>query len=437
VIVASGRQTIRVAAGQCSARPMNEARLTLASLEQAIASAAERRADLLVLPECAYPAYLLGSVASYRGVDHLSTQAFVGWLQERAARYRLHIVCGFVEDTSEALYNAAVLIDDQGRELGRARKRFLWNAARDWFTPGDEIRAFDSTLGRIGVIICAETRVPEILATLIADGAELIAMPTCWVNMARAPGKYENPQVSFLIEARAREFGVPFVCANKWGSESADVGYVGQSRIVQADGSLAAEAGPSGEAVITAEIVRQRPPQLGFTDVQRARLLSSRPPVRPSATGPRVTLAVVPAAIVNERFTASKSETLLEPLARRGVYLLLAHAGHEDPAKRLAVLARAFDIHAIGLGPEPRVSSLGPARIWSVAGRAVRSFAAFCSLAGAHSRRRPDPDVLRRARGYGDPAQPGCGESRFRCWRQRPIGYHYWSGQFCPGAIVR
>lgn len=360
---------------------MNEAHLTLVLLEQAIICAAERRVDLLVLPECAYPAYLLGSDASYRAGDHLPSQAFVGWLQERAAQYQLHIVCGFVEETSGVLHNAAVLIDDQGKELGRIRKRFLWHTDREWFVPGDEIRAFDSILGLIGIIICAEARVPEIVATLAADGAEMIAMPTCWVNMARTPGQYENPQVSFLIEARAREFGIPFVCADKSGSEATGSGYVGQSRIVRADGSLAVEAKPCGDAVITAEVIRQYPPKLEITDAQRAHLLSTQPPVRLSADAPRVILAVVPTAVLNEQFTSSQAEAFFGPLARRGVNVLLAYAGQDDQADRLAKLAREFGIYAIGRPHGMGVSSLGSARLGCVAGRAVQSFAASRVLA--------------------------------------------------------
>ena len=104
------------------------------------------------------------------------------------------------------------------------------------------------------MVICAETRAPEILATLAADGAELLAMPTCWVNGSRTPGQFANPQVDFLIEARAREFGLPFVCADKSGLELAGVGMSGKSRIVAADGSLVAEAPATGETVIIARI---------------------------------------------------------------------------------------------------------------------------------------------------------------------------------------
>jgi predicted amidohydrolase len=106
-------------------------------------------------------------------------------------------------------------------------------------------------------------------------------MPTCWINGSRTPGQFTNPQIEFLIEARAREFGLPFVCADKSGLELGGIGYVGKSRIVHGDGSLAVEAPPTGETAIVAPIepaasTRQPAPP----DLAR-RLRSTEPPVRP------------------------------------------------------------------------------------------------------------------------------------------------------------
>lgn len=376
-------ETITVAAGQITARLMNEAPATLDSIEAAITRAARMRVDLLVLPECAYPAYLLGSVTSYRAGDHLSGEGFVAWLRERALRHRLHMVSGFVEDAGAGLRNAAVLIDDRGRELGRCRKRFLWHADHEWFEPGDEVRAFDSALGRIGIMICAETRVPEIAATLVADGAELIALPTCWINHAREPGQYYNPQVEYLIEARAREFGVPFVCADKSGLELAAVGYVGQSRIVRADGTVAAEAPSIGDAVIAARIVRRPPRPLWVSPRRRARLLDLSEAAMPADSPParKVTVAAVPTATATTRFTGGMGEALFEPLRARGVELLLANMPQEAPAEQLTMLARVYDIHAVGFPAQADAFVLGPARVGCVGGQWVRSFDASRELA--------------------------------------------------------
>jgi predicted amidohydrolase len=359
-----GARTIHVAAGQVAARFMNEAPATLASLESLIVHAARRRADLLVLPECAYPAYLLGSVASYRAGNHLRSEAFVQWLSEQAARHHLHIVSGFVEDTGTCLHNSAVLLDDRGCELGRARKRFRWHLDHEWYDPGNRIAAFDSRVGRVGVVICAETRVPEIVAALIADGAELLAMPTCWINGSREPGRFTNPQVDFLVEARAREFGVPFVCADKSGMELAGVGYVGASRIVRADGSLAAEAPPTGETVVSAEIgigQGRRPPRHAAA---LDRVIDRQPPVRPTPEDlPQVTLAVLPASPMTAVGSAETGEVTISSLREQGVDVLLVRTTDPRCSERLKEQAASIGIRVLPIPDTDQVLALGSARI--------------------------------------------------------------------------
>ncbi len=368
------RRLITAAAGQISARFMNDADLTLASLEKVINEAHAQGADLVVLPECAYPAYLLGSVDSYRTGAHLTGEAFVGWLCRQAARCQMHIVSGFVDDGGDRLYNAAVLIDDCGREIGRSRKRFLWHLDHDWFAPGGEICAFDSRLGRIGMIICAETRAPEILATLAADGAEILAMPTCWINGSRTPGEFANPQIDFLVEARAREFGLPFVCADKSGFESGGIGYVGKSRIVRADGSLAAEAPPTGEAAISARIEPAesiRPPVP--PDAAR-RLQSGEPPVRPAGGDlGSVNAAAIPGPVSAQVLEADGP--LLHHLRLNRPDLLVVRPADESSECRLR--RRAADLGILLLTPPGtcEIVDLAGARAGVLVGPAAGSFA--------------------------------------------------------------
>jgi predicted amidohydrolase len=352
---------------------MNDAEATLAALDAAITEAHLQGADLLVLPECAYPAYLLGSVASYRAGGHMSGEAFVRWLAQRAARCRMHIVSGFVDDGGEHLYNAAVLLDDHGREIGRTHKSFLWHLDHDWYAAGGRIRAFDTRLGRIGMIICAETRSPEILATLAADGAELLAMPTCWINGSRTPGQFTNPQIDFLIEARAREFGLPFVCADKSGTELAGVGYVGQSRIVRGDGSLAAEAPPTGEAVISARIEPARSTWRPERDRATSRLLSDDPPVRPR-TCDLIPIQVVAIPGLALPQILDPDGPLLHQLREHKLDLLIARAADADVARRLHDRAAELSIRLLLAPPDREMVETAGGRVACLAGRAARSF---------------------------------------------------------------
>jgi len=373
---------IAVAAGQIEARLMNEAAATLESLEKVIDQAAEKRVELLVLPEAAYPAYLIGSVDSFLTGDHMPDTDFVAWLCERANRHRLHIVSGFVERHGDHLHNAAIFIDDRGHEIGRVRKRFLWHADHDWYLPGESIQAFDSALGRVGIIICAEARAPEIVGTLVADGAELIAMPTCWINAAREPGQYRNLQVEYLIEARAKEFEIPFVCADKTGWELGATGYVGQSRIVRADGSIAAEAPTTGETVIAARLLLRSPPAVWMSESRRQRLVSEEAPVYPGRTTPqRIQVAAVPRRVADERFSGGMGEALFQPLQERGVTLAVIDVPHESVAERMSMLANAYDIKAVCFPERTDVYGIGDVKIGCMAGQWVRSFITSRALA--------------------------------------------------------
>ena len=250
----SKASTIRVAAAQIQAFGLEQAEQSLAAVGRAVQQAAESEVDLLVLPECAYPAYLIRSVDAYRAADVLPPSEYIITLARLARKNKLHIVSGSIEDVGTHLYNSAVLIDSAGQEVGTYRKSFLWAADNLYFKPGERISVFETALGRIGMVICADTRAPEIIAKQIMDGARVIAMPTCWVNVATEPGCYENPQPEFLISARAREFDVPFVCANKYGMETAKVGYCGRSIIADRTGALLAEAPGDAETLLVGEI---------------------------------------------------------------------------------------------------------------------------------------------------------------------------------------
>ncbi len=242
------------------------------------AAAGRERAELLVLPECTYPAYWLESAQHYRALKRLTTAQVVDRLGRIAREHRLHLVCGLVEESGERLYNAAAVIDPAGGLVGMARKTFLWDCDNRWFTPGDCISVFETALGRIGVQICADARAPETTATLVAKGAELVAMPTAWVDVSGAARELYNIQPEFLIESRAREFAVPFVCADKAGPEG-PMRYVGQSMVVTAEGRVLRRAAKEGEELVVAEVMVAPGKRAHVDDNKRRALLKGAVPL--------------------------------------------------------------------------------------------------------------------------------------------------------------
>ena len=370
----SKASTIKVAAAQIQAFGLQQAQQSLEAVGRAVRQAAEADVDLLVLPECAYPAYLIRSVDAYRAADVLSPSEYIITLARLARKNKLHIVSGYIEDVGTHLYNSAVLIDSAGQEVGTYRKSFLWGADHRYFKPGERLAVFETGLGKIGMVICADTRAPEIIAKQVMDGAQLIAMPTCWVNVAKEPNCYENPQPEFLISARAKEFDIPFVCANKYGMESPEVGYCGRSIIVDRTGKISAEA-PGGEECLLVEEIElperdaeQTPADLWESVVSWTDPLGPAPKVSGS-----VTVAVHPGGPLSE-------EDVLHA-AGCGVRLLLGSAAPPEftPADHLPELVtpehcgaiREFGVGKLGCLKGAEVKSFDRTRLLALGGAEI------------------------------------------------------------------
>ncbi len=269
------------ACGQMTATTLEEGPSVWEAAERLAGQAASAGTDLLVLPETTYPAYWLESAARYMQPDIERTGAVLERYSRMAARHSLWLIVGVVEEDRGKLFNSAAVIDRGGRLIGMARKNFLWDCDNRWFAPGESMSVFDSEFGRLGVLICADARAPEIAASLVCGGARFIAQPTAWVNASRVRRTYRNIQTDFLIRARAMEFGVPFLSASKSGREGNHFEYVGQSLIVAADGTELARAPVGGEHLIVAEVEAGEPRAPRLDERTLGRLLGSE---RSSAT---------------------------------------------------------------------------------------------------------------------------------------------------------
>jgi len=342
-------RTIHVAAAQLPGLPLQEAARSIELIDEAIAQASERKIDLLVLPECAYPAYHIGGLEPYRAFRTMDSETFVSHLSRQAARHRVAVVCGFVEDGDNCLYNAAVVLDKKGTERGRARKCFLWGEDNAWFTPGDHIAPIDTPSGRIGVVVCADGRAPEIAAGLVAQGAELIVVPTCWVNASSEPGGFANAQAEFMIQARAMETGVPIVAANKFGRENEKISYCGWSMICDGEGKCLTKAPPDQAAFIEANLSLRKPPKITIPDWTQRRLFGSFEPVAPGSCGDLETIriAVLPANLTARMSAGENGKDLFEEIADQHVQVVGTWVDNEDPAQRIEIYGRALGMTVI------------------------------------------------------------------------------------------
>jgi predicted amidohydrolase len=222
-----------------------------------IAAAAETGARLIVVPEGTVPGYVIGT----EPVDPQLVEAAARDVIEIAARSGATIVYGGARPHERGLANSAYVVTPAGI-AGFADKNFLWHFDRRWFTPGDALAPVATPLGKLGVLICADGRIPTIASTLVARGAEVLVMPTAWVSSGRDPRTLENVQADLMVAVRARENGVPMIAANKVGVEARSVLYCGKSQILAADGSVVALAGQHEETILHGTIAIGPPPAL-------------------------------------------------------------------------------------------------------------------------------------------------------------------------------
>jgi predicted amidohydrolase len=212
--------------------------------------AAARGAKLIVLPEATVPGYVLGTTP----VPAEQLRAAASALAAIARRFGATIVYGSAKHAGGHTVNAAIVIDADGNEKGFAAKQFLWHFDRRWFTAGETLEPIDTAAGRLGLLVCADGRIPTIAATLVDRGAEVLVMPTAWVTSGRDPKVLENVQADLMIAVRARENGVPFVASNKSGFELGIVAYCGKSALVDATGGFVARAGERAEEILFADL---------------------------------------------------------------------------------------------------------------------------------------------------------------------------------------
>ena len=156
------------------------------------------------------------------------------------------------------LENTCVLFDPEGHEVGRYAKNFLWHFDRRWFEPGGNYPVFELEFPRAGatkagILICSDSRLEEIPRAYAVESARLIIDPTAWVSAGRDPRQLTNPQIDYLMPARAVENGTWVICADKTGSEGDSIVYAGQSGVIAPTGEWVVRAPSAGAGIVTHE----------------------------------------------------------------------------------------------------------------------------------------------------------------------------------------
>jgi nitrilase len=200
------QRTIRVASIQ--ATPVFiDLQATLEKACSLIVEAGRNGARLAVLPEAfipAFPLWVTGGSSGARPEHRENIELYAELLAnavdvpgpvtealgEAAREGGLHVIAGVNERNADAsgtsMYNTVLCLDDNGLLLGKHRKLVPTMSERLVWTPGDgaSLQNFDTSIGRLGALICWENYMPLARFSLYAWGTQIYAAPT-WDSSAR------------------------------------------------------------------------------------------------------------------------------------------------------------------------------------------------------------------------------------------------------------
>ncbi len=243
------KKRYRAAVVQTLAR-LGDYSFNLSLCERYLDEAVRQGAELVVFPECMDTGYLFDSAAQCRALaETVPGGPFVDGLAQLAKAHGIYIASGITERgvASGKIFNSGILFDRDGRVALHYQKQFLATHDQNWFAFGEcGNPVVDTDLGRIGLLICFDGRIPEIARALALQGAEVI------VDMANF---FVMDQAEMWGPARACENGVWLVAATKAGHERS-IYYPGGSMIVDPHGSVVTKIPYDTHGVAVAEIDR-------------------------------------------------------------------------------------------------------------------------------------------------------------------------------------
>lgn len=179
---------------------------------------------------------------------------FAGLLRARVAEiaraHEILLVFGMPEREDENVYNSLIALDSKGNELGRYRKTHLWAAESKWATPGNQFVTFKTEYAHFGLMLCYDTRFPEVSRTLALQGVDVALVASAWRST-------HVEEWRFCARARALDNGI-FLAGSDAILEAEHFTCAGGSLIAGPDGRVMASANYEEEGMITAEIDTER-----------------------------------------------------------------------------------------------------------------------------------------------------------------------------------
>ncbi len=261
------RSPLRVALVQDSDR--GSVAENLQQIELRVADAAAAGAQLILLQELHNGPYF----CQHESVDEFDrAEPIPGPSSERlgalAARHGVVIVASLFERRAAGLYhNTAVVFERDGRLLGRYRKMHIPDdpgfLEKFYFTPGDlGFEPIDTSVGRLGVLVCWDQWYPEAARLMALAGAELLLYPTAigW-DPNDAQDEKDRQREAWILSQRGHAVanGLPVLSCNRTGFEKAPdrdsgIDFWGSSFVVGPQGEYLAQASTDQSELLLADV---------------------------------------------------------------------------------------------------------------------------------------------------------------------------------------
>jgi N-carbamoylputrescine amidase len=239
-------------------RGTGNAAANLDRIAERVAEAARRGAKLVLLQELHNGPYF----CQHECVDEFDlAEPVPGPSSERlgalAKAHGVVIVGSLFERRAPGLYhNTAVVLERDGSLAGRYRKMHIPDDPgfyeKFYFTPGDlGFEPIDTSVGRLGVLVCWDQWYPEGARLMALAGADLLLYPTAigW-DPGDDPDEKVRQRDAWIASHRGHAVanGLPVLSCNRVGHEPSPLGtagidFWGASHVLGPQGEFLAEAG--------------------------------------------------------------------------------------------------------------------------------------------------------------------------------------------------
>ncbi|MFJ6892584.1 carbon-nitrogen hydrolase family protein [Streptomyces hokutonensis] len=231
--------------------------------ERLIKEAGEQGVRLLALPEACLGGYLLSLDDDSELDEGPPALALDGPEIRRltALAGELTVVAGYCEAAADGRqYNSVVCVTGDG-VLGNHRKVHQPLSEDASYASGDRFHAFDTPVGRIGMMICYDKAFPESARALALDGAEIGVCVSAWPGArTNASADLEKDRwkrrFDLFDRARALENQIVWLSANQAGTFGS-LRFVGSAKVVDPGGEILADTGvTSGIAIAELDVAQ-------------------------------------------------------------------------------------------------------------------------------------------------------------------------------------